>query len=187
MLVDPLVLIEALVFGRHKGLLHVFGYVGEDHPDAALVLLEDLREAVALAVEHDARPRQFQALEPVVIRQVGGCLVVDGDHLGKIDGRAWDRLLLAELPVGGLQVREIDAAKRLGFTDGLRVIERRDQELIEVDVLEIEDLKHLAAAAVQKLGHHCLIAILVKFGFHGVGCRRDLAQCQTGREDLDEN
>ena len=57
-LVDALVLVEALVLGRDERLLHVLGNVGERHPDAALVLLEHLGEALALAVEHHARPRQ---------------------------------------------------------------------------------------------------------------------------------
>src|SRR5262249_59777538 len=54
-LVDPLVLIEAFVFGREEGLLHVLRDVGEWNPYPPLVLLEHLREAFALAVEHDAR------------------------------------------------------------------------------------------------------------------------------------
>ena len=53
------VLVEALVFRRDERLLNVLGNVGERDPDPALVLLEYLREAPALAVEHDAGAGQF--------------------------------------------------------------------------------------------------------------------------------
>ena len=84
-LVDALVLVEALVLGRDEGLLHVLRDVGERHPDAALVLLEHLGEALALAVEHDAGAGQLEALELVVVRQVGDRLVVEVDHVAEID------------------------------------------------------------------------------------------------------
>ena len=74
----PLCSVEALVLGRQERLLHVLRNVGERHPYAPLVLLEHLREAFALAVEHHARARQLEALELVVIGQIGGRLVVDG-------------------------------------------------------------------------------------------------------------
>src|SRR6266436_2912258 len=65
-------LIEALVLGREKRLLHVLRNLGERHPHPPLVLLEHLRKAFPLAVEHDACPRQLHTLELGVVRQIGG-------------------------------------------------------------------------------------------------------------------
>ena len=114
-LVDAFVLVEALVLGRHERLLHMLGNVGEQHPDAALVLLEHLGKALALAVEHHARSRQLEALELGVIGQVGERLVVEIDHLAEVDRRRRHRLVLAELAVGGQQIGEIDAAEGLAL------------------------------------------------------------------------
>ena len=86
-LVDALVLIEALVLGRDEGVAHVLRDVRERDPHAPLVLLEHLGEALALAVEHDAGARQLEALELVVIGQVGGRLVVEIDDVAEVDDR----------------------------------------------------------------------------------------------------
>ena len=54
---------------------------------------------------------------------------------------------LAELPVGGLQIGKFDAAECLVVAgDGLRVVERGGDQVIEIDVLDIERLAHLHAA-----------------------------------------
>ncbi len=116
-LVDSLVLIEAFVLGREKGLLHVLRDVGEWNPHAPLVLLEHLRKALALAVEHDARSRKLDALEFGVIGQIGGRLVVEVDDVAEIHGRHRDFLVLAELPVGSLQIGKIDPVKNLALGD----------------------------------------------------------------------
>ena len=49
-LVDALVLIEALVFGRDERLLYIGRNFLERHPDAPMVGLEQFGEALALAV-----------------------------------------------------------------------------------------------------------------------------------------
>jgi hypothetical protein len=41
-----------------------------------------------------------------VIRQIGGCLVVEVDDVAEIDDGRADVLVLAKLPVGRLQMRE---------------------------------------------------------------------------------
>src|SRR5262249_4445467 len=53
-LVDPLVLVEAFAPGREKAFLPLLRDVGEPPPPPPLVLLEHLRKALALAIEHDA-------------------------------------------------------------------------------------------------------------------------------------
>ena len=100
-LVDALVVVEALVLRRHECLLHVLGNVGEHHPDPALVLLEHLGKALALAVEHHARSGKLDALELGVIGQVRERLVVEIDDVAEIDRRRCHLLVLAELAVGG--------------------------------------------------------------------------------------
>src|SRR5262249_18965456 len=71
-LLAPFMVVEGFSLGREKSFLHVRGDVGEWTPPPPLVLLEYLREAFALAVEHDARARKLEALELGVIGQVGG-------------------------------------------------------------------------------------------------------------------
>jgi hypothetical protein len=47
-----------------------------------------------------------------------------------------------------LQIGKIDAAKRLVLAGHrLRIVHRRGDELIEVDVLDVESLAHMGAAA----------------------------------------
>ena len=112
-LVDSFVLIEALVLGRQEGFLHMLRNVSERHPDPPLVLFEHLGKAFAPAIEHHARAGKSHALELCMIGQIGRRLVVEIDDLAQVHGRYGDVLVLAELPVGRLQIGEIDAAKRL--------------------------------------------------------------------------
>ena len=186
-LVDALVPVEALVFGRQERLLHVLGNVGEGNPFAPLVLLEHLREAFALAVEHHARARQLDALELGVIGQIGGRLVVVVDHLAEIDRRHRHLLVLAKLPIGGLQVGKIDAAKRLVLAaHRLRVVQRRGDQVVEVDVLDVERLAHMRAARAQQPRHLFLIPAAVKLRLHRVRRRRHLTECKRRGKYLDE-
>ena len=57
-LVDALVLEEALVLGGDEGLLDMLRDVGERHAQAAVVGLVELGEALAAAVEDEARARK---------------------------------------------------------------------------------------------------------------------------------
>ena len=71
-LVDALVLIEALVLGRDERLLHVFGNVGQRHPYAALVGSNTSAKRSPLPSSTTLRAGQLEALELVVVGQVGG-------------------------------------------------------------------------------------------------------------------
>ena len=186
-LVDPLVLIEALVLGRDEGFLHVLRNVGEGNPYPALILLEHFRERLACAVEHDARAGKLQALELGVIGQVGDRLVVEIDHRAEIDGRDSDGLVLAKLPIGGLQIDKIDAAECLALADGLRVVQRRRDEFLEVDVLDVEGLAHMGAACAQELRDLLLILRAIELGLHRLRCGRDLTERQRSGKDLSED
>jgi hypothetical protein len=121
-LVDSLMLIEAFVLGREKGLLHVLRDVGEWNPHPPLVLLEHLREAFALAIEHDARARKVQALELGMVGQLGGRrLIVEVDDVAEVDRQHSDPLMLAELPVRHLQIGKIDPVKSLVLAGAMAV------------------------------------------------------------------
>src|SRR5262249_61282627 len=112
--------------GRRTAFLPRRGSAGARTPTPPLVLLEHLGEALALAVEHDARTRKLDALEFGVIGQVGDRLVVEVDDVAEIHGRHRDFLVLAELPVGGLQIGEVNAAKNLALAgERLRVAHER--------------------------------------------------------------
>src|SRR5262249_14132709 len=136
-LVDPLVLVEALVLGGDEGVAHMLRDVGERYPDPALVPLKHLGKALALAIEHHARPGQLEPLELAVVWQVGSSLVVEIDYVAEIDGGLLDLLILAELPVSGLQIGEIDAAERFALADRLRVVHGGGDEVVDIDVFEI--------------------------------------------------
>jgi hypothetical protein len=101
-LVDTPVAIEVLVFGRHKCVADLLRNVGQRHPHAPPVLLEHLCERLAFAIEHDAGAGQLDALEPGVVGQVGGRLVVEVDHIAEVDRGHRHLLVLAELPIRGL-------------------------------------------------------------------------------------
>ena len=186
-LVDALVPIEALVFSRDERLLHVFRDVGQSNPLTPLVLLEHLREAFALAVKHDAGTRQLEALELIVIGQIGDRLVVVVDDLAEIDGRHCHFLVLAKLTVGSLQIGKIDAAKRLVLAGHrLRIVHRRGDELIEVDILDVEGLAHMGAARAQQPCDLFLIAGAVELRLHRVGCGGDLTERKGRGKYLDQ-
>ena len=186
-LVDALVLVEALVLGRHEGIAYLLRDCGERHPDAALVVLEYFGERLALAVEHRARAGKLEALEPGVVRQVRSRLVVEFDDVAEIDGGSGHRLVLAELPIGRLQVGQIDAAQRLAAADRLRVVHGGRDQVVDVDVLDLEHLEHVRAAGVKELRDLRLIPVAVELRLHGVGRRHHLAQREGGGEYLDEN
>ena len=72
----------------------------------------------------------------------------------EVDRRLLDRLVLAELPIGGDQVAEAQAAQRLDLGgERLRIVHRGGDQVIEVDVLDVERLPHLPAAVAQDLHH----------------------------------
>ena len=126
-------------------------------------------------------------LVPGVIRQVAGRLVVEIDHVAEVDGRPRHRLVLAELPVGGVQVGKVEVAERRDFAGKRRrVVQRRRDELVEVDVLDVERLAHMGAAGSQQPGDLLLVARAVELGFQFVRRGRHLTERQGGAEDLDE-
>jgi hypothetical protein len=113
--------------------------LGEGYPHPPLVLLEHFRKAFAPAVEHDACPRKLQSLEFAVIRQIGGCLVVEVDDVAEIDDGRADVLVLAKLPVGRLQIREIDAAESLVLVGHcLWIVQGCGDKVLEVGFLEVQ-------------------------------------------------
>ena len=186
-LVDPLVLIEALVLGRDERLLHVLRNVGEHHPDAALILLEHLGETLALAVEHDARARQLEALELGVIGQVGGRLVVEIDHVAEIDRRR--RPSRSCKTAGRPMCRSAKLMPRnalLSPTTACGSSKRGRDEVLEIDVLDVEGLAHMGAASAQQLRDLLLIAGAIELGFHRLGRGRHLAERQRRGKDFDE-
>ena len=180
-------MVEAFVFRGNKCLLYVRGNVRERDPDATLVLLEHLGEAFALAVEHDAGAGKLQSLQLGVIGQVGGRLVVEMDNITEIDRRLFDLVVFAELPIGRMQVGEVETTERLDLVgERLRVVERERDQLIEVDVLEVEGLEHMRAACSQLLGNQGLVPGTVEAGLHRIRCSRHLTERQSRAEDFDQ-
>ena len=187
-LVDAFVLMEALVLGGDESLLHMLGDVGERHPDAAVVGFVDFAEALAVAVEDGADARQPQPFQFRVVGQIGDGRVVVGDDGAEIDGRARDRLALAELPVDEVQLAEVDALQDLDLAGhGLRVLHGGGDEVVEVDVLDVEGAPHMRAAVLEHLRDRGSVARRVERGLHRLRAGGDLAEREGGGKDLDEN
>jgi hypothetical protein len=150
-LIDAFVLIEALVLGRDEGVAHVRGDLAERYPNAALVRLEDFRKALTLSIHHQRGAGQFQAFEPGVIGKVGKRLVIEVDHRPDIDRRARNRLVLAELPVGGMQVLDVDPLEG-GVAAGNRlwIVHGGGDEVVDVEIFDVEGLAHLRTARAQE-------------------------------------
>ena len=180
--------VEAFVFGGDEGFLHAFRNIGQRHPDAAVVSVEHFGEALALAVENGVSARRPQRLEFGIVRQIDQRLVVEFDHLAEIDRRIRHRLVLAELLVGGEQVIEVEALERLDVAgDGLGIVHRGRDQVVELDVLDIERLAHVGTALTQHLRYRFAVRDRIEMRFDLVGGRRHLAQGQRGREHLDQD
>ena len=112
-LVDACVLIEALVFGGDERVAYHVRDGGKRHRDTSVVRCINLCEALAFVAEDHARARQLQMPELRDVGQVLDRVVVEGDDLTKIDGRALQFLELAELPIGHVEVAEFNPLSAL--------------------------------------------------------------------------
>jgi hypothetical protein len=187
-LVDAPMGLEALVLRGDEGSSHQRRHVADRHRRAPPVRLERLAEALAPAVEDRRGARQPLRLELARVGQVGRGLVVELDHRTRLEGRVGHRLVLAELAVGREQLLEVEALQDLGVArHRLGVVHGGGDEVVEVDVLDVEGFAHVRAAVAQDLHDLGPVAGGVELRPHGVGSRRDLAQGQRGREELDED
>ena len=57
-----------------------------------------------------------------MVRQVSCRFIVEGNNVRDADRRPLNRLVLAKLPIGCLQIRKINPLERLRLTDGLRIV-----------------------------------------------------------------
>ena len=187
-LVDALVLIEALVFRGNESVRNIVGKLRERHPLAALIGLKQLGEFLALAVEYHAGAGQLQIFQLVVVRQVVGDAVVELDHRLEVEARRVERIVAAELFVGGGEVVEVDAAERLDLAgDGLRIGERRVDQRVEIEILDVERLAHVRTAVLEKLYDLRLIVDGIEFGLQRFRTRRHLRKRERGGKHLDED
>src|SRR5262249_36098634 len=97
-----------------------------------------------------------------------------------------DLLVLAELPIGGLQVGEVDAAERLALADRLRIVQGGSDEVVDVEFLDVEGLERAGAAGAQELRHLPLGLVAVEPGLERVRRGGDLTERQGGGKDLDQ-
>ena len=186
--VDALVLEEALVLGGDEGLLHELRDLGERHPVPAAVGLEQLGEFRAGAVQHRGHAGQLQALQPVVVGQVGRRPVVELDHLVDVDDLAVDLLVLAQLLVGEVQVVELDALEAGDFAGrGLLVDHHGVDQAVEIDVLDVERLLHGVAAGAEHGQDLGLVGGGIELCFDGVRPGHDQAEGKGRGEHLNED
>ena len=97
-----------------------------------------------------------------MVGKIGSRLIVKVDDRSEIGRRHRDVLVLAKLPVGDVQIGKVDSAKYLVLSDGLRIIQGSGNKPVDIDVLDVEGLSHVAAAHPQKLGDLLLIMYAVE-------------------------
>ena len=73
-----------------------------------------------------------------------------------------------------------------GADDRLRIVHRRRDQIVDIDVFELEDLEHLDAAGVKDLRDLRLVPLAVELGLDGIGRCHDLAECERGGEYLEQ-
>jgi hypothetical protein len=121
-----------------------------------------------------------------VVRQTGGCLVVEIDDVAEVDRQRHDLLILAELPVCHLQIGKMDPSERLVLAHRLRIVQGGCNQILNVDVLDVEGLAHMRAARVQQLRHLLLVSHAIELRLHRLRRGRDLTERKRGGEDLNE-
>ena len=187
-LIDAFVIEEAPVLGGNECALDQGWNVAQRQPDASVARLIGLRETRAVDVENDAPARKSHAFQFVVVGQIGHRLVVIGDDLVEIGRRFVDRLARAELPVQGMQVGKVEPAKRLIVSrDALGIAQRCLDQLVDIDILDVEGPAHVLAPILQQRDRFGPITARIEFGAYRVLAGHDLAESQSGGQDLDQN
>ncbi|MGY4573868.1 hypothetical protein ACVWY5_006938 [Bradyrhizobium sp. USDA 3256] len=108
-LVNAGVLEEALVLGGDKCIAHCFRDIRKLDPDAAIVRDVNLSKTLAPAVEDYAGARKPEVLKLRDVGQILDRAVVESDDLTKIDRRFFHFFDLAELPVGHVEVGQLQS------------------------------------------------------------------------------
>src|SRR5271169_2234332 len=130
--------------------------------------------------------RQLLALQDRRVGQVGCSTVVKVDDCADVDDWADDRLVLAELVIGGLEVGEINAVKRLDVARGFWIVHRCGYQVVEIYGLDVEGLLHLCAAVPQELDDPGLVLRRVEMRLYSLRLGYNLAQSEGGRKNLYE-
>src|SRR5206468_6669876 len=116
---------------------------------------------LALEIEHFACAGQTFSLEPRMVGQIGQRPIIEFDNLLDIDGGTVDGLVLAELPVGDMQICDLDSTdyRVTGGTTGdrLRVVHCGRNQIVKIEGLDVEGAPHLLAARAQQINHVLLI------------------------------
>ena len=133
-------------------------------------------------------PGSLQALEPVVVGQVGRRPVVELDHLIDVDHLAVDLLVLAQLLVGEVQVVELDALEAGDLAGrGLLVDHHGVDQAVEIDVLDVERLAHGVAAGAEHGHDFGLVGGGIELCLDGVRPGHDQAEGKGRGEHLNED
>ena len=186
--VDTVMLKETPVLGGDERLLHKVGNVGEGHPHPPVAGFKHLGKASALAVQHGAHTGKLPPLQLRRVGQIGGGVIEEVDHFAEIDDRLVDGLVLAELPIGDVEVGKIDAVEGLDIAaERLRIVERGRNQVVDVDRFDIESFAHMGTAIAQNLHHLRLILHPVEMGLERLRLGHHLTQRQRSRKNLDQN
>jgi hypothetical protein len=87
-----------------------------------------------------------------------------------------------------MEVGRIQSFERLDLAaQSLLVIHGGGNQIVQVNVLDVESLAHVAAAGTQKLRHLEAVVHRIELRFDAIRHGRDLAEGQRRGEDLDEN
>jgi hypothetical protein len=182
------VLEEALVLRGDECVAHRFRDIRKLDPDAAIVRRVNLGNALALVIEDYAGARKPEVLDLRGVGQILDCAVVESDDLTKIDRRSFHFFAFAELPVGHVEVGQIQSFERLDLAaQRFLVIHGSGNQIVQVEVLDVESLAHVGAAGTQKLRHFEAVAHRIELRLDPIRPGSDLAEGKRRGEDLDEN
>ncbi len=165
-LVDAAVLMEALVLGGdERGAGHAAGISASGTQTRRWSCSNTSANFWPRPSSSDAGARQPHAAQARMVRQVRDRAVVEFDDIGDVDRRILDRLVLAELLVGDVQIAKVHPAElRQAAGHRLRIVHRGCDQVVDIDVLDVERLAHVGAAGAQQRDHLVLVLDRVELG-----------------------
>ena len=187
-LVDAVVLVEALVLGRHERALHEFGKLGQPNPMRRCSRSNISAYGVPPPSITSVAPGSLSCLSLASIGKISDRLVIEIDHFAEVERRGGRRLVLAELLVGGEEVAEIDALedRRTSLVNacGSSIAVAIKSSTLMSSMSNA--LRMWAQPARQQLHHLRLISDTIKMGLDRGGRGRDLTERESRGKDLDE-
>ncbi len=122
-----------------------------------------------------------------MVGEISECPIIKFDHFSDIDHWGGDRLVLAELFIGDMQIGDFDPPEcHIPAGGSLRVIHGGRNQIVDIDGLDVKCALHALATGTQEINHMLLIRTRIK-GRPRLRLGRELTECQSNGENLDED